>query len=1079
MITRRDQPTVPFPRRLVMSQWLLGLFGVKCFDQLAKHLRDESIEGLDENNVHRFHGALCLHLPADDRPELPDDVLLGHDQSITSVTTRLNEHRITLGQRPIAWKYFQYLALLFTEIYLDRYFRDPQGLLRALNNHIDRFNQGKGIQDQVKRLDETDDARQQLNKVAFWMATGSGKTLLMHAHILRYLELLRDDGRTRDLNRIILLTPNEGLSRQHRREFQMSGITAEIFNKDTRGIFAGQTVEILEITKLREKMGDKTVAVDAFEGNNLVLVDEGHRGAAAGKDGAWMSRRNALCEKGFSFEYSATFGQAIKSSADLADLYARSTLFDYSYRWFYGDGFGKDYRILNLENDKYREQTTLYLTAGLLVFFQQQRLYAEHEEALRPFELERPLWVFVGGRVTKSSNERASDVAEILRFLADYVSDPTASARRIEEVLNEGLVSASSNNLFAGCFAHLNASGLSPEGVFDETLAMLFNAPNGGALHVENLKGANGEIALRVGENDPFGVVNIGDDAELVKLCGQNGFNVAEREFGESLFHDLAKRRSKVNMLIGSRKFTEGWNSWRVSTMGLMNIGTTEGAQIIQLFGRGVRLKGYGMSLKRSAKARLPDELNRPDYIEFLETLHVFGVRANYMANFRGFLEAEGVDVDNEQIEVVLPVVANLGKHPLKTIRVKKVINGVSTESGKAFSKLGPMPVLQNPSAMSSDDPGASYMRNRVVLNWYPKIQVMSSADDPGDNADTARHEAKLEDVHIAFLNVDRLFFELERFKTERKWHNLTLSRTGVRDLLADKTWYRLFIPASEMVADSFNKVRLWHQIALALLKKYTERYYTFRKKEWELRHLEYREVTEDDSNFPVVREKSGEYGYSVAVDKSKQEMVAKLEELKAAIKNGDVKKWSFQGLRALSFDRHLYAPLLALDDSGIVKMTPEPLNEGEYRFVEDLKTYCEVDAEFFEGKELYLLRNMSRGRGIGFFEADNFHPDFICWLLADDKQHVIFVDPKGLINVGVNSEKIRFFETIKNIEDRLGDPNMILHSYIVSVTPSQEIWSRWGVDKSYMTARNILFQKEDRDSYIGTMLSRVVDDSS
>jgi hypothetical protein len=25
-------------------------------------------------------------------------------------------------------------------------------------------------------------------------------------------------------------------------------------------------------------MGDKTVAVEAFEGNNLVLVDEGHRG---------------------------------------------------------------------------------------------------------------------------------------------------------------------------------------------------------------------------------------------------------------------------------------------------------------------------------------------------------------------------------------------------------------------------------------------------------------------------------------------------------------------------------------------------------------------------------------------------------------------------------------------------------------------------------------------------------------------------------------------------------------------------------------------------------------------------------
>ena len=38
----------------------------------------------------------------------------------------------------------------------------------------------------------------------------------------------------------------------------------------------------------------------------------------------------------------------------------------------------------------------------------------------------------------------------------------------------------------------------------------------------------------------------------------------------------------------------EGWNSWRVSNMGLLNIGRNEGSEIIQLFGRGVRLRGRG-----------------------------------------------------------------------------------------------------------------------------------------------------------------------------------------------------------------------------------------------------------------------------------------------------------------------------------------------------------------------------------------------------------------------------------------------------------------------------------------------------
>ena len=39
----------------MLHRWLLGLFGVERFDRLAGHLRDESLEGLDEGNVHHFH----------------------------------------------------------------------------------------------------------------------------------------------------------------------------------------------------------------------------------------------------------------------------------------------------------------------------------------------------------------------------------------------------------------------------------------------------------------------------------------------------------------------------------------------------------------------------------------------------------------------------------------------------------------------------------------------------------------------------------------------------------------------------------------------------------------------------------------------------------------------------------------------------------------------------------------------------------------------------------------------------------------------------------------------------------------
>ena len=1057
-----NQPEVPFAHKLVLNQWVLSLFNVRRFEELAEHLRSNSLEGLDENNIHHFHHALTAQLF--NLTQLPTELLLEYDQNIVKHTQRLNNRRITRGEKPIVWKYFQYLTLLFTEIYLDRYFRDADGLLKALNTRIAAYNADKSEADQIAPFDQQAEAWLALNKLAYWSATGSGKTLLMHANILQYQHYLEKHGRRRELNRIILLTPNEGLSGQHLKEFRKAGISAELFNKDGRGLFASQAVEIIDIHKLKDEMGDKTVAVDAFEGNNLVLIDEGHRGASSGEEGAWMSFRGKLCEKGFSFEYSATFGQAVRGNKALTDLYAQSILFDYSYRYFYNDGFGKDYQILNLDEGTQQNNLELYLVACLLAFFQQQRLYREQEVAFRPFNIDKPLWIFVGGKVTAAlASKDASDIIEILRFVARYVADREGSIERIERVLSQGLVTADNRNIFANRFTYLNTAGLSPAQVFDNTLATLFNAPGGGSLYVENLKGATGEIALRVGYNEPFGVINVGDDAKLCKLCEDwNELTVTEREFSGSLFDVINEPHSTINLLIGSKKFTEGWNSWRVSTMGLMNVGATEGSQIIQLFGRGVRLKGYGLSLKRSGKAQLPEDVTRPKHIAVLETLGIFGIRADYMAQFRDFLEEEGLPANEERIEFILPIIKNLGTQKLKTIRLKKTINGVSTEFGDAFRKLGPVPTLAKPDT----DRDQYLRRNQVVLNWYPKIQAMKSVGVVGGDAEAAPNQTHLTAKHVAFLDVDRLYFELERFKAERGWHNLNLTREAIPALLADLSWYVLLIPAEEVAIDSFERVRMWEEIALSLLKKYTDRYYTFRKREWELPHLEYRDLEKDDPNFH-----DGYYG--ILIEESQEEIVEKLKDLKALIEKGDLKPWEFRGMKAIWFGQHLYEPLLYLDQK-IVEISPVSLNKGERQFVADLKAFHDNADGFFDHKELYMLRNLSKGRGVGFFEAGNFHPDFILWLLVADRQHVVFVDPKGIRNLGPTDPKIQFYETIKDIEQRLHDSNVKLESFIVSNTPSHTMKMLWGMDKAAMKARHILFQEEDKDTYVRTMLETV-----
>ena len=1034
-----------FEERLVLHKWLLSLFGVSKFTDLAAKLKAPELEGFDENNVTRFYHALRLYIQPNGQPNLPDDRLLVYDQNIVRHWRRITERRNHAG--PFLYpKYFQYLALLFTEIYLDRYFRDPEGLLAELNAHVEAFNATAPEASRVEPYTEQD-----LNKLAFWMATGSGKTLLMHVNILQYRHYLKAHNRQRELNRIILLTPNEGLSHQHLEEFKLSGIKAELFSKNGGGLFTNRAVVIIDIHKLRDEMGEETVSPDFFEGNNLVLVDEGHRGTSGAETGAWMRRRNQLCENGFSFEYSATFGQAIKASDNptLEQTYAKSILFNYSYKYFYEDGYGKDYRILNLADDEDEGVRRQYLTACLLSFYQQLKLYQGKREEFRPFLIERPLLVFVGGSVNavRSENKRnVSDVVDILLFLANFVGRPEESIETIKQLLKgrSNLLDQQGRDIFAGAFQYLNTLGRRPEEVFDDILRLVFNAPTAAKLHVVNLKGTDGEVELRLGDNDAFGVINVGDASKLCELCKEHEeLKVEDNVFSGSLFRTLNDESSKINVLIGSKKFTEGWSSWRVSTMGLMNIGRNEGPQIIQLFGRGVRLKGKGFSLKRS---RDPGKRVVPKYIEVLETLNIFGVRADYMRQFKEYLEEDLPD----RIECVLPVIKNLGTKKLKMVHLKEGID---------FKKNGPKPAL--------GDPPEHLLRRPVVLDWYPKLQATASKGVQAGAQEVERARCFFEESHLAFLDFDAIYFELEKFKDERGWHNLNLSRNNLKTLLRRKDWYKLLISKEEMEFRSFKQVFRWQEIAVALLKKYLDRYYKFKKQAYESEHLEYRELSEDDPNFI--------HEYSLLIEQSREDIIQKLEEIKGLIEARKLQNVEFQSLHVIAFDRHLYEPLIYVGDN-LVEIKPVVLKEkGERDFVLDLQKFCESsrDKHFLEGKELYLLRNLSRGRGVGFFEAGNFYPDFILWLLVDGRQYVSFIDPKGLRNTGLEDPKIEFYQTIKDLERQLGDPEVILNSFIVSGTPFNEIQWRGDMKKEDFEARNILFQREDRSTYIRRLLEK------
>lgn len=1047
-----------FEDKLVLSQWMLAQFGTDKLEALSNTLSADHLIGFDEENNSKFLHELMTLIPESNR-KVGDDLLRVYDNNIVRHWRQIVERRNQAGAILFPL-YFQYLSLLFTEHYLDRYFTDAVALCDDLNTYREAFSEDLPEREHIKPFRVED-----LNKLAIWIATGGGKTLIMHVNILQFQHYLKKSGHERDFNRTILLTPNEGLSLQHKEELDLSGIDSDLFIKDGGSLLTGASVEIIDIHKLKEKTGDKTVAVESFESNNLVLVDEGHRGAS-GED--WMGKRNQLCEQGFSFEYSATFGQAIKaaSGSDLAPAgnrapsakyrlsqqYSRCILFDYSYKFFHGDGYGKDHYILNLSQTWTEEQTQLYLTGCILAFYQQKRLYQDKHKDIAHYLLSDPLWIFVGGKVTaknEANAETVSDIQAILHFLSRFVANRGGESARFVELLlkqQDDLRDSSGRPIFGKAFPYLHKLWTTEQAseLFLDVLNKVFHASAAGSLHVVHLKGSGGEIGLRVGENNWFGLINVGDAAKLIKLCDEaagDNVVVTEQTFSGSLFQGINKKDSSINLLIGAKKFTEGWSSWRVSTMGLMNVGRSEGSEIIQLFGRGVRLKGYGFSLKRSN--HIPG-IKHPEHLNLLETLNVFGIRSDYMKEFEAYLEAEGVGEQTTEV-INLPVIKRLMRNDLKLIRLSKDIPPF---------KQARRPSLESPPAT---------LTGRVTLNWYPKIQAKRSHGVAAAAADMQLNEGHLEQRHLAFLNFEEIFFELAQYKNEKAWYNLQLNRKTVSALLTDPSWYRLYIPQDMLEVADFARVRIWQEIAIALLKKYTERYYSFRKQEYEGPHLEYYDVRETDDNF--IDE------YRASINRSEQEWINKLTELKDKLTDKSFRdSWSFGNLKAFNFSRHLYQPLIYFNNNEVVKISPVPLNSGERDFVEDLKDYYQKSADFFKDKELFLLRNQSRGKGVGFFEAGNFFPDFILWLIVGSKQYVCFIDPKGLTRVhGFDDPKVKFHRTVKEIEQRLGDPNVILDSFIVSNTFQREIkwWSKGDAPDQDFTNNHVLFQKEDKDAYI------------
>ena len=511
----------------------------------------------------------------------PDQTLQLPVEPLGRIQDFLDDYNDLTGQT-FKLRYYQVLALLFTECF----FADQQSDRHDENNR-----------QETQRM------------LAYWMATGSGKTLVMHLNILQYLHhsCQKDNARLQ----IFLTTPLANLIKQHERELKP-------YIDKLNETYNNRIELTIDTTQgLLQKEDDYFHLPDEGEIRRLILVDEAHIGLTSQQSGKFRELRNRLnVRNSFLFEYSATFHNIAK---ELADEYDSAIIYRYDYARFYSDGYGKDHYFKPIAADAVTAESDQEIKDNLdeclrvmeekLQTFKRVR---DDEEQDNDLTVHRPLMAFMGHTVENPKEEGKDDEVSDIQKVLDYL----ASLNEVER--------QKFRSIFGGAII--------------------------GPLVVARNPNNNSELLLSYRDGEKWGMINVGDGVGFYNSIENSRIETRVESIADPNLHfeNLDNETSPINVLIGSRKFAEGWNSYRLSVIDLINLGSSKGNLIIQIFGRGVRLRGRGGGGKRRYIDHKLDyyllrQKDIEDDIRRLETLTVFSLRQTYLKRFLEEVHAGGV----------------------------------------------------------------------------------------------------------------------------------------------------------------------------------------------------------------------------------------------------------------------------------------------------------------------------------------------------------------------------------------------------------------------------------------------------
>ena len=1032
---------------IVLPDFFSSILGYVDFSSLLDDLKDAE-EGYNSNGISHF----CERISSK-----------GTDISSYDRRTKGYVQKISYGrEHGFTLKYYQYLAILFTDMYFEMFFSDhskeKQEFINEINSFVDKTNRGGS-----RKLSSKDFKPP---KLAYYMATGSGKTIVMHINYLQYLEHAMKNGIR--IDNCILITPSEHMTRQHIDEFTKSGIEAIEFNGMTLETYSSSNplIKVVDINKLKMSESKKgygvTIDISSFGTHNLILVDEGHKGYKS-DERTWARIRDQMSSDGFALEYSATFEQAVSKDQELYDTYAHSILVDYSYRHFFLDGYGKDFYIVNLEKsslDEIKTRNTLLL-ANSLSFLGQLLVYKDKKDIIRKYVIERPLWIFVGSRVSVSDNKTTSDIIEVVKFLewVTSLSNKGDVIERIKAIIdgNSGIQDQKGNDVFSRSYDEIFFPyGIRPtdngeaknrvcERIYSEMISTIFKSSENYEIGLYKISETDGEIGIKCG-SDYFGLIDVGDRASFLEDIKREipQIEIHDDKITTSLFSSITDEPEKVNILIGAKKFIEGWDTKRVASMCLLNVGQSEGAQIIQLFGRGVRLNGENRSMKREA--------NPSKELRAMQTLYIFSFKANYLTIFRDIVKNE----------------------VLFTLRALKIIN--NAKNIKPPLKMitlneGVVKEFQNESMVFTYD--SDIVPN---VNFLATAETVSS-QEAGIHSITQNKKFILDTFTLDLINWNKIYFKVLDYKFNSNSRNLIIPPENfdsfVKSLFySNGSNYELLVDPALFESENFHNIGIIEDAVFEIIKRYMIR---FNDKKFREKMASKNNIFENRNFDGPIPDNYKLYVDDETVKKNNIPSIVSIENLQSypslLIKKVET---SYKQI-----ETSLYTPLISYNDKGKCYTIPAGLNEGEEKFVRDLISFLEkgqpIGKKMLDTLEFYLYRNPTRSGFHFYVLSESIFPDFILLVRKKDdegrNQIIIYIEPHGLVySDPINDPKLNLPDYLNKMNNEI--KGLKTYAFIISVTDRDNL--NWDTSvKSHLENRGVLFQNEP--GYIEKILEKVL----